>query len=96
MKDLYESVQHAGFVLPRVNLLITVGSVYIQTKDASAKAILSDLMEMLKGIQHPLKGLFVRYYFLKLMKDKLPDTGSEYEGYPIHQCLSNSTYYFFP
>lgn len=80
MKDLYESVQHAGYVLPRVYLLITVGSVYIQTRDVSAKSILADLLEMLKGIQHPLKGLFIRYYFLKMMKDKLPDTGSEYEG----------------
>lgn len=81
MKDLYESVQHAGYVLPRIYLLITVGSVYIQTRDVSAKSILSDLMEMLKGVQHPLKGLFIRYYFLKMIKDKLPDTGSEYEGY---------------
>ena len=24
--------------------------------------------------------MFIRYYFLKLCKDRLPDTGSEYEG----------------
>ena len=27
-----------------------------------------------------MKGLFVRYYFLKLCKERLPDKGSEYEG----------------
>lgn len=27
-----------------------------------------------------MRGLFIRYYFLKLCKDRLPDTGSEYEG----------------
>jgi len=42
--------------------------------------ILSDLIESIKAVQHPLRGLFLRYYFLKLCKDRLPDTGSEYEG----------------
>ena len=27
-----------------------------------------------------MRGLFIRYYFLKLCKERLPDTGSEYEG----------------
>jgi vacuolar protein sorting-associated protein 35 len=31
MSDLYESVQHAQFIIPRLYLLITVGSVYIET-----------------------------------------------------------------
>lgn len=29
MPDLYESVQHATYLIPRLYLLITVGSVYI-------------------------------------------------------------------
>lgn len=45
----------------------------------AAREILSDLLEMVKGVQHPLKGLFLRYYFLKMCKDKLPDSGNEYE-----------------
>lgn len=80
MADLYENVQHAGSLIPRLYLLITVGAVYISTHDVAAKDILSDLMEMMKGVQHPIKGLFLRYYFLKICKDKLPDKGSEYEG----------------
>ncbi|CAD8200964.1 unnamed protein product [Paramecium octaurelia] len=80
MPDLYESVQHATYVIPRLYLLITVGSVFIQTHEIGAKVILLDLLECIKAIQHPLRGLFIRYYFLKLCKDRLPDTGSEYEG----------------
>lgn len=78
--DLYESVQHAQFIIPRLYLLITVGSVYIETQEAKAKEILSDLLECIKGVQNPLKGLFLRYYFLMLCKDKLPDNGNQYEG----------------
>lgn len=78
MVDLYEKVQHASSILPRLYLLITVGSVYIQTKEIPANEILKDLIEMVKGVQHPIRGLFLRYYLNKLCKDKLPDIGSEY------------------
>lgn len=81
LSELYESVQHASFVLTRIYLLITIGSVYIASKEVPAKAILNDLLEMLKGVQHPVKGLFVRYYLLKMCKDKLPDQDSQYERY---------------
>ena len=37
MMDLYESVQHAGNIIPRLYLLITVGSAYIKSKEAPAK-----------------------------------------------------------
>jgi len=40
MIDLYESVQHATSLIPRLYLLITVGSVYIQTHEVGAKKIL--------------------------------------------------------
>lgn len=80
MNDLYESVQHATSLIPRLYLLITVGSVYIQTHEVGANKILTDLLEMIKAVQHPLRGLFLRYYFLKMCKQRLPDKGSEYEG----------------
>lgn len=78
--QLYELVQHAGNILPRLYLLCTVGSVYIKTKEAPAKDILKDLVEMCRGIQHPLRGLFLRSYLSQVSRDKLPDIGSEYEG----------------
>jgi vacuolar protein sorting-associated protein 35 len=80
MQDLYEVVQHAGNIVPRLYLLITVGAVYIKTKEAPAKDILKDLVEMCKGVQHPTRGLFLRNYLSQLSKDKLPDIGSEYES----------------
>ncbi|XP_028102498.1 vacuolar protein sorting-associated protein 35B-like isoform X1 [Camellia sinensis] len=121
--DLYELVQHAGNILPRLlpclknsvepcalkkmcfgeklifpncfihgmsllkegvemnwYLLCTVGSVYIKSKEAPAKDVLKDLVEMCRGIQHPVRGLFLRSYLSQISRDKLPDIGSEYEG----------------
>lgn len=80
VEELYEVVQHAGNIVPRMYLLITVGSVYIQSKEAFAKDILKDLVEMCKGVQHPTRGLFLRNYLSHVAKNKLPDTGNEYEG----------------
>ncbi|KAF2306288.1 hypothetical protein GH714_016296 [Hevea brasiliensis] len=71
--DLYELVQHAGNILPRL-------SVYIKSKEAPAKDVLKDLVEMCRGIQHPVRGLFLRSYLSQVSRDKLPDIGSEYEG----------------
>ena len=80
MVTLYQRVQYAGNVLPRLYLLMTVGAVYIESGEAPAKDILKDLVEMAKGVQFPTRGLFVRNYLSQISKDKLPDTNSEYEG----------------
>lgn len=77
MSELYELVQYAGNILPRLYLLVTVGSVYIKSKEASAKDVLRDLVEMCRGVQHPTRGLFLRSYLSEMVKDKLPDVGSE-------------------
>ena len=50
MSNLYESVQHSNFIIPRLYLMITVGSVYIETQEAKSKYILSDLLECIKGV----------------------------------------------
>jgi vacuolar protein sorting-associated protein 35 len=78
--ELYETVQHVGNIVPRMYLLITVGSVYIKSRKAPAKDILFDLVELCRGVQHPARGLFLRDYLSSMAKDKLPDAGSEYEG----------------
>ncbi len=77
---LYNSVQQASSIIPRLYLLITAGSVYIESMEASAKDILFDLLQMIKGVQNPLRGLFTRYYLLKIVKDKLPDKDTPYDG----------------
>eukprot|EP01065_Artemidia_motanka_P019474 TRINITY_DN2314_c0_g1_i1.p1 TRINITY_DN2314_c0_g1~~TRINITY_DN2314_c0_g1_i1.p1 ORF type:complete len:839 (+),score=380.55 TRINITY_DN2314_c0_g1_i1:114-2519(+) len=78
-EDLYEIVQHAGNIIPRLYLLITVGAVWIKTKEVPAKDILKDLVEMCKGVQHPTRGLFLRYFLANMTKNTLPDTGNQYE-----------------
>ena len=78
MVELYELVQHAGNIVPRLFLLITVGSVYIRSKEAPARDILKDLVEMCRGVQQPMRGLFLRNYLLQCARDKLPDVGSDY------------------
>lgn len=55
--------------------MITVGAVYIKAKEASRKDILKDLVEMCRGVQHPLRGLFLRNYLLQMTRNMLPDTG---------------------
>lgn len=75
--DLYELVQYAGNIVPRLYLLITVGVVYIKSNELSRKDILKDLVEMCRGVQHPLRGLFLRNYLLTCTKNVLPDTEEE-------------------
>jgi vacuolar protein sorting-associated protein 35 len=58
-------------------LLITVGVVYIKTNELSRKDILKDLVEMCRGVQHPLRGLFLRNYLLQCTKNVLPDVEVE-------------------
>ena len=41
--------------------------------------MLFDLFNLVKGVQNPLRGLFCRYFLLKMIKDRLPDKGNEYE-----------------
>lgn len=71
---------HINCVISIRYLLCTVGSVYIKSKEAPAKDVLKDLVEMCRGIQHPVRGLFLRSYLSQVSRDKLPDIGSEYEG----------------
>ena len=80
MVELYERVQHCANVVPRLYLLIAVGAVYIKSGEAPAKDILKDLIEMVKCVQFPTRGLFLRNYLSQVSRDKLPDTGSPYEG----------------
>ncbi|CAF2076306.1 unnamed protein product [Rotaria magnacalcarata] len=72
--DLYEVVQYAGNIVPRLYLLITIGHVYIRANELPRREVLRDLVEMCRGVQHPLRGLFLRNYLLQCVKSLLPDT----------------------
>jgi len=160
LSDLYELVQYAGNIVPRLYLMITVGAVYMRVskemmgkhllmneskKSESAKEtssevtakpiesttmsqtspvdenspdtsgkvdsaplntekttdiqqpppvppkenfeddedyppvkeLMKDMLEMSRGVQHPIRGLFLRYYLSTMTRDFLPDGNLE-------------------
>lgn len=77
LADLYELVQYAGNIVPRLYLMITVGTVYMAIPDAPVKEIMKDMMEMSRGVQHPVRGLFLRYYLTGQARDCLPQGEGE-------------------
>jgi vacuolar protein sorting-associated protein 35 len=58
-------------------LLITIGHVYIRADKLPRREVLRDLVEMCRGVQHPLRGLFLRNYLLQCAKSLLPDVEEE-------------------
>lgn len=73
LADLYELVQYAGNIVPRLYLMITVGTVYMSVPDAPVKEIMKDMIEMCRGVQYPIRGLFLRYYLSQRTKSLLPE-----------------------
>ena len=87
--DLYDDVQQAQHVIPRLYLMITVGSIYIERAPRSTRTIIYDMLGIVKAVQNPIKGLFLRNYLLKMIKDKLPDKDNVYlrEGASFEDSL---------
>lgn len=70
-KTLYDRAQYFPEILPRLYITITAGvALYKQTQDAF---YMDDMLELVKTIQHPLRGLFLRYYLNKKLKDQLKE-----------------------
>ncbi|KAJ2746194.1 retromer complex subunit Vps35 [Coemansia sp. BCRC 34301] len=102
LADLYELVQYAGNIVPRLYLMITIGSAYMGLAGTSAdkrrtsegpqddgdgadevvpvREIMMDMLEMTRGVQHPTRGLFLRYYLGQMTKDYLPLCGGDGPG----------------
>ena len=78
VRDLYDAVQQAVYLIPRLYLMITAGSILIEHEPKASQEIIFDLLGMIKGVQNPIRGLFVRYYLLKRLKDKVPDKDNIY------------------
>ena len=72
LADLYELVQYAGNIIPRLYLMITVGTAYMSIPDAPVKELMKDMMDMSRGVQHPIRWLFLRYYLSGQARDFLP------------------------
>lgn len=77
--ELYEEVQYTASFIPRLYLMILAASCCIRMKVIPAKKLIYDTLEMCKGIQHPMRGLFLRNFFICQMKDKFPYPGCRYE-----------------
>ena len=77
-RDLYDSVQQAKYLIPRLYLMISAGALVMENEPNSTEEIIFDLLGMIKGVQNPIRGLFTRYFLLKRIKDKLPDKGNVY------------------
>ncbi|KAJ1945754.1 retromer complex subunit Vps35 [Kickxella alabastrina] len=113
LADLYELVQYAGNIVPRLYLMITIGSAYMslastiadrsRSNEVSAGAggsdevvpvreVMLDMLEMTRGVQHPTRGLFLRYYLGQMTKDYLPLNGSSGEDSP-EGSLEDSTHF---
>ncbi|CAJ2513019.1 Uu.00g011380.m01.CDS01 [Anthostomella pinea] len=72
LADLYELVQYAGNIIPRLYLMMTVGTAYMAIPEAPVKELMKDMMDMSRGVQHPIRGLFLRYYLSGQARDFLP------------------------
>lgn len=87
--DLYELVQYAGNIIPRLYLMITIGSLYLKVEGSPKLEIINDMLEMCKGVQHPIRGLFLRYYLNQRTKDFLPLGTKEEIDQSIQFIISN-------
>lgn len=116
LADLYELVQYAGNIVPRIYLMITIGSTYMSLAGAldstnqksdeqdeedevvPVREIMMDMLEMARGVQHPTRGLFLRYYLGQMTKDYLPladhqDNDGTEENNGAGGTLSDSTHF---
>lgn len=87
LADLYELVQYAGNIVPRLYLMITVGAVYMSIPGAPVKEVMKDMMEMARGVQHPTRGLFLRHYLSGMTRDHLPVGDDPGPGGNLHDSI---------
>ena len=71
--ELYACVQYCPRVLSRLYLVIAAGSVLMRSQDSDVEWVLNDLIEHVKCVQNPLRGLCLRHFLLQATRDKLPD-----------------------
>ena len=72
LKSLYARVQAAGNVLPRLYLLAAAGGVCASSGALPARDVLADLAALARGVQHPVRGLFLRSYLCQIARSVLP------------------------
>jgi hypothetical protein len=73
MKELYDCVQYCPNVLSRLYLQICAASALIRSGQVGARWVLKDMIQAVKCVQNPVRGLFLRHYLLQAFRDKLPN-----------------------
>ena len=77
---LYTSIHQTHLLIPRIYLQITIGSLLINKYPHKCYSILNELFTQVKTVNHPIRGLFLRYYLLTFIHSVLPDVGNKYEN----------------
>jgi vacuolar protein sorting-associated protein 35 len=60
--------------------MIAAGAAVVKTKEAPARPIMNDVIEIAKTIQHPVRGILLRYYMMKKLEEIMPDRVCKYGG----------------
>lgn len=90
--DLYDIIQQCDNIIPRIFLLVCVGVPYIDSGECGNPFdIISDIFNLMRGVQNPLRGLFCRYFFLQILKDKFSECKND-EISVINLILKNLEY----
>ncbi len=89
MKDLYEITQYTSRAVPRLYLQICAGSALIRSGEQDVTNVLNDLIQAVKCVQCPIRGLFLRDYLLKAVRDKLPDEAEVIQPPVAQQTFEN-------
>lgn len=69
LEDLYTIVQQVTTLVPRLYLMITIGNLALEENYSLAKKVIADILKFMLCCKSPVKGLLVRYYFTKTLKD---------------------------
>lgn len=93
--DFYDIIQQCDNIIPRIFLLICVGVPYIDSGECDNPFdIIYDIFNLMRGVQSPLRGLFCRYFFLQILKDKFSECKND-EISIIKLILENLEYMNF-
>ena len=71
--NLYFSVQQCLTALPRAYLMIMMGSIILENDSIDKKELFEDLLEVCNNIKNPIKGLFLRFFLVKILNNYFTD-----------------------
>ena len=92
IQDFYDIIQQCDNIIPRIFLLICVGVPYIDSGECDNPFdIICDIFNLMRGVQNPLRGLFCRYFFLQILKDKFSECKKD--EIPIIQLILENLEY---